>query len=182
MASPADTKMQEPALAETDVQYASLDAVSLAVLQYTALLDSADPSAIAVYLALWKAAHTQGIANARVIDSLNLPVSVSGTRLTVLRTLYFAPGKQMALNEISKSTGISPAMITHLIKGLSQGNLVRQGGSREDRRVKIAHLTTEGEEAFQKVLPVISRRMMEAVADFTQAEKDTLVRLLQRLF
>ncbi|HLF76123.1 MAG TPA: MarR family transcriptional regulator, partial [Dehalococcoidia bacterium] len=119
--------------------------------QYTQLLDSADPDSIAIILALWNASHVQMLANSRAIDALNLPVSVSGARLTVLRTLYFAPDKELALNEISKATGMSPAMVTHLVEGLSRGGLIRRVGSPDDRRVKIAQLTPEGEEAFHKV-------------------------------
>ncbi len=158
------------------------DAVSQGVLQYTYLLDSADPKAIAVYLALWKASHAQALANARAIDTLNLPVNVSGTRLTVLRTLFFADDKRMPLNEISKATGITPAMVTHLVDGLAKGGLVSRQGSREDRRVRIAQLTPEGEEAFHRVLPVISDRMTDACVGFTEEEKETLITLLQRLY
>src|SRR4051812_25170585 len=100
------------------------DPVSRGVYQYAYLLDSADQKAIGVYMALWKASHSQALANARAIDTLNLPVSVSGTRLTVLRTLYFADEKRMPLNEISKATGITPAMVTHLVDGLAKGGLV----------------------------------------------------------
>jgi DNA-binding MarR family transcriptional regulator len=151
------------------------------VRQYTQLLESADPKAIAVYLALWKASQFQMLENARAIDALNLPVGVSRSRLTVLRTLYFAEGRCMALNEISKTTGITPAMVTHLIEGLARGGLIRRTGSRDDRRVKIAQLTSEGEEAFHTVLPVISKRMTDACAHLSEAEKDELIRLLQSL-
>jgi DNA-binding MarR family transcriptional regulator len=157
------------------------DYVSQGVRQYTQLLESADPKAIAIYLALWQASHVQALANARAIDSLDLPVSVSGTRLTVLRTLYFAPGRQLALKDISQTTGISPAMVTHLIDGLSRGGLVRLAGSPDDRRVKLAVLTPAGEDAFETVLPVIDRRMTEACAGWSEDEKDQLLALLQRL-
>jgi DNA-binding MarR family transcriptional regulator len=160
---------------------AAQKSIEQGVRQYTQVLDSADPKAIAVYLALWKASQFQMLENARAIDALNLPVSVSRSRLTVLRTLFFAEGKRMALNEISKTTGITPAMVTHLIEGLARGGLVRRSGSRDDRRVKIAQLTPEGEEAFQTVLPVISKRMTDACAHLSDAEKDELIRLLQSL-
>jgi DNA-binding MarR family transcriptional regulator len=98
-----------------------------------------------------------------------------------MRTLHFAPGQQLALNEIGKSTELSPAMVTHLIGGLSRAGLVRQHGSPHDRRVKIAELTAEGEAAFQHVLPVIAQRMSSACDGFTDEEKATLLKLLQRL-
>lgn len=158
------------------------DYISQAARQYTQLLDSADPKAIAIYHALWKASNNQKLANSRAIDALNLPVSISGARLTVVRTLYFAPGRQLALKELSRVTDLSPAMITHLIEGLSRAGLVRIAGSPEDRRVKLAELTPAGADAFHTVLPVIGRRMTQACADFSEEEKDQLLRLLQRLF
>lgn len=150
--------------------------------QYSELLESADPLAIAVQLALWQANHAQFLANSRAIDALGLPVSITGSRLAVMRTLYCAPGKQLALSAISKQAGISPTMVTNLIDGLARGGLVRRVGSTTDRRVSIAILTREGEETFDQVLPVMSDRMTDACAGFSEAEKQQLLSLLQRLF
>src|SRR5581483_4075053 len=111
------------------------DSVTLGVRQYMQLFHDGDPKSIAIYLALWKAAHEQMLANSRAIETLDLPTSVTGSRLAVMRTLYLAPNKQMALNEIGKNTDLSPAMVTHLVGGLSRGGLVRQHGSPHDRRV-----------------------------------------------
>jgi DNA-binding MarR family transcriptional regulator len=150
--------------------------------QYAEILESADPLAIAVQLALWQANHAQYLANSRAIDALGLPVSITGSRLAVMRTLYCAPDKQLALSAISKQAGISPTMVTNLIDGLAKGGLVRRSGSTADRRVSIAVLTEEGEETFRKVLPVMSGRMTEACAAFSDSEKQLLLSLLQRLF
>ena len=113
------------------------------VKQYTELLESADPSAIAVQLALWRANHTQYLANSRAIDALDLTVNVSGSRLAVLRALYCEPTKSMALSAISKAAFISPTMVTNLVDGLERGGLVKRVGSPDDRRVSIACLTEE---------------------------------------
>lgn len=161
---------------------ASPDWVDEGVRQYTEILETSDPKAIAVLLALWQANHTQFVANSRAIDALNLPTSVTGSRLAVLRTLYFAPGKSMALSAISRAANISPTMVTNLVDGLARAGYVRRAGSPDDRRVSIAHLTPEGEETFLKVLPVLSQRMTDACAGFTDEEKDTLLQLLQRLY
>jgi DNA-binding MarR family transcriptional regulator len=158
------------------------DWVEEGVRQYTDILDTSDPKAIAVQLALWRANHAQFVANSRAIDALNLPTSVTGSRLAVLRTLYFAPDKHMALSGISRAANISPTMVTNLVDGLARTGYVRRTGSPDDRRVSIAHLTPEGEEAFLRVLPVLSQRMTDACVGFTDEEKDTLLHLLQRLF
>jgi DNA-binding MarR family transcriptional regulator len=152
------------------------------VQQYADLLESTDPASIAVQLALWRANHAQYVANSRAIDALGLPVSITGSRLAVMRTLYCAPGKNLSLSAISRAANISPTMVTNLIDGLARGGLVRRDGSPHDRRVSIACLTKEGEETFHKVLPIMSERMTEACAGFSDEEKQTLLTLLQRLF
>ena len=177
MASETRNSLRTPA---EDV--AANDWVEEGVRQYTEILEGSDPRAIAVQLALWQANHAQFVANSRAIDALNLPTSVTGSRLAVLRTLYFAPNKCMALSGISKAANISPTMVTNLVDGLGRAGYVRRAGSPDDRRVSIAHLTPEGEATFLQVLPVLSQRMTDACADFTDEEKDILLRLLQRLF
>ncbi|HWO73670.1 MAG TPA: MarR family transcriptional regulator [Dehalococcoidia bacterium] len=156
--------------------------VAEGVRQYMALLESADPLAIAVQMALWQANHAQFLANTRAIDALNLPVSITGTRLAVMRILYCAPDRQLPLNLIAKSAGISPTMVTNLVDSLARAGLVRRIGSSSDRRVSLAKLTPEGEETFRKVLPVMSERMTAACAAFSDDEKRQLLSLLQRLF
>jgi DNA-binding MarR family transcriptional regulator len=170
---------EAPAGADSDIF--SIDAVAEGVRQYTQILPTTDPKAIAVQLALWQANHAQFVGNSRAIDTLGLPISVTGSRLAVLRTLYFAPDKCMALSVLSKTARISPTMVTNLVDGLARGGLVRRAGSTDDRRVSIAHLTPEGEATFLQVLPVMSQRMTDACASFTDEEKDILLRLLQRL-
>lgn len=160
----------------------STEWVVAGVQQYTEVLETSDPRSIAVLLALWRASHAQFVANSRAIDALDLPVSVTGTRLAVLRTLYFAPDKCMALSAIGKAANISPTMVTNVVDSLARAGYIRRGGSPDDRRVSIAHLTQQGEDTFLQVLPVLSQRMTDACADFTDEEKDTLLRLLQRLF
>lgn len=159
----------------------SAEWVAEGVGQYMELLDSADPLAIAVQLTLWQAQHAQFLANTRAIDALSLPVSITGSRLAIMRTLFCAPDKRMPLGALGRAAGISPTMVTNLVGGLVKGGMVRRVGSEEDRRVSIAELTPEGEETFLKVLPVMSQRMTEACATFSEEEKKLLLALLQRL-
>jgi MarR family 2-MHQ and catechol resistance regulon transcriptional repressor len=156
--------------------------VSEAVQQYTQVLKSADPKALAVYMALWKASQAQFLANSRAIDALDLPVTVSGSRLAVLRVLYFSPGRELPLAELAKKSGMSMALISHLVGRLFKEHLVGKSGSSNDRRVTFASLTPAGEEAFLEVLPVLAQRMTDACKDFTDAEKDDLIELLQKLY
>jgi DNA-binding MarR family transcriptional regulator len=166
---------------ERDLDEGKLSAVLAGARQYADLLGSADSASIAIILTLWQANRVQMLENHRAFYSLGLPTSLSGSRLTILRTLYFAPDKRMTMGAISKATGISPTMVTNLVEGLARGGLVHRAGSAEDRRVSIAHLTEAGEEAFHRILPVMSARMTEACKDFTDEEKHQLLALLQKL-
>jgi len=170
-------KGKRPRAAETP----HADAILEGAKQYAALLDSADPVSIAIILTLWQANHVQMLANHRAFEGLGLPVSLSGTRLTILRTLYFAPDKRMALSAISKATNTNLTIVSNLVNALQRGGLVRRVGSAHDRRVSYAELTPAGEEAFHKILPVMSARMTEACRDFTEAEKQQFLDFLRRL-
>ncbi|HWC30717.1 MAG TPA: MarR family transcriptional regulator [Dehalococcoidia bacterium] len=157
------------------------DAVAEGVKQYETLLDTADSLSIAIVLTLWEANHVQMLKNHRAFDSIGLPVSLTGTRLTILRTLYFAPEKKMALSAISKATNTNLTIVSNLVEALQRGGLVRRVGSPQDRRVSLAELTPDGEEAFRRILPVMSDRMAEACSGFTEEEKLQFLGYLQRL-
>jgi DNA-binding MarR family transcriptional regulator len=157
------------------------DALLEGVNQYITLLDPANSLSIAIILTLWEANHVQMLANHRAFDKIGLPVSVTGTRLTILRTLYFAPGKKMALSAISKATNTNLTIVSNLVEALQKGGLVRRVGSPQDRRVSLAELTPEGEEAFGEILPVMSARMADACSGFTEEEKVQFLGYLQRL-
>src|SRR5262245_36050773 len=137
-----------------DLDLEKLGAVLAGARQYADLLDSADSISIAIMLTLWQANHVQMVANLRAFDALNLPTTLNGSRLTILRTLYFAEERSMSMGAISKATGISPTMVTNLVEGLAKGGLVRRVGSTEDRRVNLVHITEAGEDAFRVILPV----------------------------
>ncbi|HEU0075493.1 MAG TPA: MarR family transcriptional regulator [Dehalococcoidia bacterium] len=177
-------QVSEPDAAHAPVSVNSADPqewVTVGVRQYAELLGSADPLAIAVQLMLWLANHRQVLDNTRAIDALDLPVSITGSRLAIMRTLYCTPEKRMALSKLSKAAGISPTMATNLVGALAKTGLVRRVGSESDRRVSFAELTPEGEETFLRVLPVMSERMTASCATFSQEEKELLLSLLQRL-
>jgi DNA-binding MarR family transcriptional regulator len=164
-----------------DLDVGKLAAVLAGARQYAELLDSPDSTSIAIMLTLWQANHVQMIANLRAFDAMNLPTTLSGSRLTILRTLCFAPEKCMSMGALSKATGISPTMVTNLVEGLGRGGLVRRVGSTEDRRVSIVHITEAGEETFRRILPAMSARMTDACKDFAEEEKLQLLHLLQKL-
>jgi DNA-binding MarR family transcriptional regulator len=149
--------------------------------QYTELLDSSDPDAIAIALSIWEINGAQRLANERAFERLNLPVSVAGSRISVLRTLYFAPERRLSLGTLSRDTGLTLSWIISLVKALGDGGLVQRVGSPQDRRVSIVCLTSAGEEAFRSILPAMAQAMSETCKRLSKEEKHQLLNLLHRL-
>jgi DNA-binding MarR family transcriptional regulator len=162
-------------------ELAAKDAMAEGMSQYLAVLPSADPKAAAAILALFRANQAQYLSNCRASDSVGLPIAVTGKRLAILRTLYFAPEKQMTLSGICRIVHLSPAAATNYVDALSRGSLVRRFANPEDRRVNVVQLTARGDDAFVKIAAALAASWTDACASFSEEEKDILVRLLKRL-
>jgi len=70
---------------------------------------------------------------------------------------------------------------TRVLDHLEGRGLVRRERSAEDRRVVRLHLTPEGRQAVQGMVPIVVERLNDALQDFSAAEVATLARLLRRL-
>lgn len=71
--------------------------------------------------------------------------------------------------------------LTRVIDQLETRGLVERRRSAEDRRSIALHLTAQGHAALQSVLPLVVGAVNEAVQDFSRAEMDELLRLLNKL-
>jgi DNA-binding MarR family transcriptional regulator len=149
--------------------------------QYLALVESPDPLAIGIILAIWEINSAQMLANEKAFDQLNLPINVGGNRLPILRTLYFAPEQRMSIAQLSRKTGLTISWVTSLVDALGAGGMVRRIGSPTDRRVTLVCLTEEGARAFQSILPLMGGAMAQTCRNLSQEEKQTLIDLLHRL-
>jgi MarR family 2-MHQ and catechol resistance regulon transcriptional repressor len=148
--------------------------------RYKRELPWADEEAILVTLGVIRARRVMTAAVPRHLESLNLGVSLSGARVTLLLTLYFAHDRRLAQNRISREMEVSRTNITNLIDGLVKDNLVTRVTSPVDRRVSYAQLTPAGEALCARLLPAMTRLMMEVCEGFSEDEKQTLSGLLYR--
>jgi DNA-binding MarR family transcriptional regulator len=149
--------------------------------RYQEELPWADAETLEAVLAFVRLHRMHRVAAARHIDSLELPVSNSGARFTLLLTLYFARDNLLAQNEISRELSVSRTNITNLIDGLERDGLVERVPNPSDRRVSYARLTDDGKHACLTVLPEIARFMTDHLEGFTREErlqfKDFLYRM-----
>jgi DNA-binding MarR family transcriptional regulator len=139
-------------------------------LRYNQELEWADVDAIEVDLAFIRASRMHRLAAGRMMDSLELDVSMTGARFTLLLTLYFARDNLLAQNEISRELSVSRTNITNLIDGLERDGLVSRVPNPADRRVSYAQLTKAGEELCMEVLPELTRTMLDEMKGFSKEE------------
>jgi DNA-binding MarR family transcriptional regulator len=150
-------------------------------LRYRQELSWADPETIELDLAFIRATRMHRLSAGRMMDSLDLDVSMTGARFTLLLTLYFARDNLLAQNEISRELSVSRTNITNLIDGLERDGLVSRVPNPADRRVSYAQLTKAGEAMCMEVLPHLARTMMDELAGFTDEEKALFKDFLYRM-
>jgi len=149
--------------------------------RYQEELNWADAETIEVDLAFIRAGRMHRLAAGRMMDSLDLDVSMTGARFTLLLTLYFARDNLLAQNEISRELSVSRTNITNLIDGLEGDGLVARVPNPADRRVSYAQLTKAGEAVCMQVLPQLTHTMMDELAGFSDAEKAQFKQFLYRM-
>lgn len=70
---------------------------------------------------------------------------------------------------------------TRVLDHLEERRLIRRERSETDRRVVLLHLTKQGRDAVNALLPIVVERLNNALQPFTAAEVATLATLLRRL-
>ena len=172
---------EAPTSDSDDTQAAAESVLRATALRYQDELDWADPDAIEAALALLRANRMHRMATGRQIESLDLGLSMTGARFTLLLTLYFSRDNLLAQNEISRELSVSRTNVTNLIDGLERDGLVTRVPNPADRRVSYAQLTAEGEALCVRLLPEVTHLIMDLTAGFTPEERLQLKDFLYRM-
>lgn len=173
-------------LSSTQAEIEEAQSVSEHVLAATARryqeeLPWANAKTIEATLAMLRLQRMHRLAASRHIESLELPVSLTGARFTLLLTLYFARDNLLAQNEISRELSVSRTNITNLIDGLERDGLVERVPNPADRRVSYARLTENGMRACLEVLPEMTQLMLDHLDGFTPEETAQFTEYLYRV-
>jgi DNA-binding MarR family transcriptional regulator len=166
---------------EADEQSIAEDVLRASAQRYQDELPGADAEAIEVLLALLRTVRVHRTAVSRQIDSLELPVGMTGARYTLLMTLYFSRENLLAQNEISRELNVSRTNITNLIDGLERDDLVERVPNPADRRVSYAQLTERGRAVCEHLMPTMAEVMEDATRDFSPDERGQLKGFLYRV-
>lgn len=154
--------------------------------RYECLLEAArrfpdlDPTACEAYLNLLRA----GDEAERRRESFFNEHHITAGRFTVLMLLYDKiAGEPLPQTpaDLAEKAGVTRATITGLVDTLERDQLVTREPGSGDRRMMLVHLTTKGRETLEAILPGHFRHMAELMEPLTDAERRTLVRLLNKV-
>ena len=120
----------------------------------------------------------QRAAQMRLFKSKGQERSIA--RYTILRILYFSDGRLISQKEIGDQTRATSANVTYLIDGLVGEGLVERVQDEEDRRFSYVRLTPAGQELAATLVPIMVEFMNGAADGFSEEEKATLIRLLEK--
>lgn len=102
-------------------------------------------------------------------------------QLAALVTLDRAPEKRCSLKELEQSLRVAQSTAAGIVSRLEQKGFVESFGDAADRRVKLAHITPEGE-----ACALAARREMEAAEErllsgLTETEREIFYTLLKKV-
>jgi DNA-binding MarR family transcriptional regulator len=155
--------------------------------RYDCLLEAAkefpdlDPSACEAVLHLLRA----GDECAKAVEAQLAEHNISQGRFSVLMILLNRCGGEappiLGPAELAEAAGVSRATMTGLIDTLERDGLVTREPDTVDRRMMLVRLTARAEALMQEILPTHFQIMASLMTPLSEAERKTLVRLLNRI-
>jgi DNA-binding MarR family transcriptional regulator len=121
-----------------------------------------------------------GVLMTQIAERRFEALSVSFTQWVVLMQL--SAHEHLSATQLSKEVGHDMGALTRVIDELERRGLVRRERSRRDRRAVEIAITAAGRRQAKSAKRVMVGLLNELVEPYTEAEVDTLIALLQRMF
>ena len=154
------------------------DSIQDVASKYKEHFPQGDKASMEIVMRLTSTSALQRAAQIRLFRSKGQERSIA--RYTILRILYFSGGRLISQKEIGDQTRATSANVTYLIDGLVGEGLVERVQDEEDRRFSYVRLTPAGEALAAQLVPIMVEFMNGALDGFTDEEKETFVRLLEK--
>jgi DNA-binding MarR family transcriptional regulator len=97
-----------------------------------------------------------------------------------LLLVLFQKGEALKPSELAQHTGVTRSTMTGLIDGLERDEFIRRG-SHEDRRMTTIHLTEEGTELMNRLVPYYTEYSACLLSELTEEDYRVLDGLLEKL-
>jgi DNA-binding MarR family transcriptional regulator len=146
--------------------------------KYKERFPEGDQPSMEIVMRLTSTSALQRAAQVRLFRSKGQERSIA--RYTILRILYFSDGRLISQKEIGDQTRATSANVTYLIDGLVGEGLVERVQDEEDRRFSYVRLTPAGHELAAQLVPIMVEFMNGALESFSEDEKATFIRLLEK--
>jgi len=160
--------------------------------RYECLIEAAkhypelDPSACEAFLHLLRAGDEAFLHAEQHLTAHN----ISHGRFSVLTLLMKgcptdgskAPGPGLTPAELADNARVTRATMTGLIDTLERDGFVRREADTHDRRMMRVCLTPKAREFLSQLLPSHFQRMAEVMSGLSEAERRTLVELLNKIY
>lgn len=134
-----------------------------------------DPSAIHLWLLLWKASRAVEAYSARSISQFGMVPTDFG----VLEALLHKGS--LTVKQIGEKVLLTSGSMTAAVDRLEKRGLVVRSNDAHDRRARIISLTPEGRELIERAFACHRDAMEEGLKGFSEAERIILLPLLRSL-
>jgi len=104
-------------------------------------------------------------------------VGVETWRCLVLMAVH----RSITAQQVSQIVGMDKAAVSRCFKGMLARKLITMGVDKSDGRVRVAALTPAGRALYDEIRKMALERERALLSVLTEAERDTLLRLLKRL-
>ena len=94
---------------------------------------------------------------------------------------YVKEGKEVLMKDLASHLFIAPPSATSLADDLVKAKLVKRSEDKEDRRTTSISLTPKGKRALANFLKKRMEKAKKRIGRLTQAEKKTLLSILEKL-
>jgi DNA-binding MarR family transcriptional regulator len=115
------------------------------------------------------------------IEKFLKPFGLSHGRFSILLTLLENGDSDVIHKDISSFLGKSLPTITKMLKRLEKDNLVEVKQSEKDSRMKNFHLSPEGQQLIDEIIPAYNLRLERIGSNLSIDEKAQLMSLIAKL-
>lgn len=106
---------------------------------------------------------------------------LSKSTFNILMLLRHGPERGMQLHELGELLLVSRANITGLVDHLERKGYVKRIADDQDRRVRHARITKNGEELLEEFTPLHFGNLKTLLRDLTTGEREMLLTLLRKM-
>lgn len=139
-------------------------------------LPGADPATCEVFLNILYTSDMASRAEATLLAEYGL----NHARLVILVLLDRSDNGSMRSSELAEYASVSRATVTGLLDTMEKAALIARAPDPHDRRASSVKLTKKGENTLRKVQPQLAKWSQEVFSALTPAERQQLIRLLQK--